>query len=520
MSYWKSISKNTRTLDSFGLSTNNTSGANGNSGEFYELEQGVVLDVVIDDTHPIFNGTENVHSKIDPDRWPSDLENKPPTNKEFDYTWIGRALIRPIISEKITNKDQLLWAYPLESNISEYPLINETVVLIVQNNKLYYTRKLNYHNWTNNNLDFSIENATSGKVNNILFSKEPMTGKTESLTNYKGNDGFHGFAGKYFVANNKIRTIKRFEGDFLLESRHGQTIHFTAYDNNRSNDVGKYPDYKDGGNPMILIRNRQRPLVKEGKKLYPHSKLPPINGTKQEKNVGGYLEENINHDGSSIHITSGQTISGYVTTCYKKIFGDGEETSKFQGTTSFKTPIFNGDQIVINTDRLILSSRYGETLHYSKKRYGIVTDNELTIDAHQQIVLTTNTKTVINSPAIYLGEYDMTNEPALLGQTTINWMYELCNWLIDHTHWYKHSHEDAGVESPSQTQIPVQIQQLIVLRDKLHTLLSKRVFITGGGFAPGQNGGSITDGSNPLKINIANGEGLPGGWKGMNYRSS
>ena len=101
--------------------------------------------------------------------------------------------------------------------------------------------------------------------------------------------------------------------------------------------------------------------------------------------------------------------------------------SGFRGNSSFQYPVLNGDQIVINTDRLILSSRYGEPFHYSKKRYGIVTDNEYTLDAHQQIVLTTNAKTVINSPAIYLGQYDQTGEPALLGQTTVNWLYQLCN---------------------------------------------------------------------------------------------
>lgn len=521
MSYWKGNNKNTRILDSFGLSTNH-SGGSSERGEFYEMETGVVLDIVLDDKHPIFTAGNSVHSKIDPERWPSDLEGKPPLKSDFDYTWIGRALIRPLVSERLTDKDQLLWAYPMESNISEYPLIYETVVLTVHNDKLYYTRKLNSRNWTNNNLDFTIEGYTSGKVNNVLFSDEPLTGKIESKTNYKGDTGYHGYAGQYFFANDKIRTIKRFEGDLLIESRHGQTIHLTAYDNNRNNDIGdtRYDSYENGGNPMILIRNRQRPLVKEGQTLSLYKKLPPIKGTKQEKNVGGYIEEDINHDGTSIHITSGQTISNYVTSCYKKMFGDGEEVSKFQGTTSFKMPVLNGDQIVINTDRLILSSRYGEILHYSKKRYGIVTDNEYTVDAHQQIVFTTNTKTVINSPAIYLGEYDQTGEPALLGQTTVNWLYDWCNLFIDHTHWYHHGHVDAGEESPEQTQMIVQLQRAIELRNRLHTLMSKRVFITGGGFAPGQNGGSIIDGTDPLKVNIGTGAGVPGGWKGVNYRSS
>jgi hypothetical protein len=524
MAYWKNSPKNTRTLDSFGLVTNQDGGAT-QPREFYELERGIVLDIVLDDKHPIITGGEAVHSKVDPDRWPDDLEGNQPLKTDIDYTWIGRVLVRPINSEKLTDKDQLIWAYPLEANISEYPLINETVVLTRHGGKLYYFRKLNYHNWPNNNLDFAIEGAISGRNNNVLFSNIPLTGRMESKTNHKGDYGFHGFAGQYFVANNKIRTVKRWEGDLTIESRHGQNIIFKAFDKNRKHDVGEnYKDYKDGGNPMIVIRNRQRPLLKEGQQLKLRYSPNPatVTGTKQEKNVGGYLEENINHDGSSIYITCGQTISEWVTTCYKRMFYDdkGEEVGAFKGKSSFKYPTLNGDQIVINSDRLVLSARYGEMFHYSKKRYAIVTDNEYTVDAHQQIVLTTHTKTVINSPAIYLGEYDQTNEPILLGQTAVNWLYELCNWLLEHTHWYMHSHEDAGKESPSQTQLPVQVQQLIALRDKLHTLMSRRVFTTGGGLAIGQNGASIPEGTDPVKINVGSGDGVPGGWKGANYRHS
>lgn len=525
MAYWKDSPKNTRTLDSFGLATNHGGGAT-QPREFYELEQGVVLDIVLDDKHPIITGGDPIHSKIDPDRWPVDLEGNPPLKTDIDYTWVGRALVRPLNSEKLTDKDQLIWAYPLEANISDYPLINETVVLMRQGDKLYYFRKLNYHNWPNNNLDFAIEGQTSGRSNNVLFGTAPLTGRMESKTNYKGDSGFHGYAGQYFVANNKIRTIKRWEGDLTIESRHGQNIIFKAFDKTRANDVGdtKYKDYKDGGNPMLIIRNRQRPLLKEGQTLkLQHSPNPAtVTGTKQEKNVGGYLEENINHDGSSIYITCGQTISEWVTTCYKRMFYDekGEEVAKFKGQSSFKYPKLKGDQIVINSDRLILSSRYDETFHYSKKRYSVVTDNEYTVDAHQQMVLTTHQKIVLNSPAIYLGEYDKTDEPVLLGQTTVNWLYELCNWLLAHTHWYHHSHVDAGKESPEQTQLPVQVQQLIALRDKLHTLMSRRVYVTGGGLAAGQDGASIPEGATPVKINVASGAGAPGGFKGKNYRLS
>jgi hypothetical protein len=141
------------------------------------------------------------------------------------------------------------------------------------------------------------------------------------------------------------------------------------------------------------------------------------------------------------------------------------------------------------------------------------------VDAHQQIVMTTNTKFVVNSPAIYLGEYDNANEPILLGQTAVNWLFQLCTWILTHNHWHIHSHRGAGKESPSQTQLPVQAQQLILLQQQLQTLLSRRVFVTGGGLAPGQNGGGITDGTPPTQISIASGTGVPGGWKGSNFRA-
>jgi hypothetical protein len=498
--------------------------------EFYEMELGIVLDIVLDDQHPIFTSGDHLHTKIDPDRWPVDLNDKRPLPNDLDYTWIGRALIRPMVSEKITKKDDLPWAYPLDNNLSEFPLINESVILISQGGKLYYTRKVNYHNWPNNNLDFTLNTRLSGAPNTELFTDIPYTGRKESVLKapgsemLQGNTGYHGYAGKYFVANHKIRAVKRHEGDLVVESRHGQTIHMTAYDDNRANDVGDptHKDYKDGGNPMILIRNRQRPLLNVGQTLELRNSpnTAKITGTIQEKNVGGYIEEDVNHDGSSIHITAGLTISEWVTTCYKKMYGVGEEVSSYQGSTSFMYPSLSGDQIVINTDRMILSARYGEMMQFSKKRFAVVTDNEYTVDAHQQVVITTNTKTVINSPAIYLGEVDMTNEPALLGQTTVNWLYELCTAFISHTHWYHHSHTNAGEESPPTTQMPVEVQQIIALRDSLESLMSRRVFLTGGGFAPGQNGGTITNGTPPVKIGVGTGNGVPGGWNGSNYRTS
>lgn len=520
MSYWNNRSPNNARSDSFGLGKG--SPTVGGGSEFYEIEPAVVLDIILDKEHPFIKKASNLELTVDADRWPGDLKNKKAEPTDIDYSWIGRALIRMQITDATTDKEKLVWAYPIESGISEYPLINEIVMIIKYRNKYFYSRRLNIRNLPNESVDFGINKTISGKDNNELYTTDPYQGKP-SQTSFDATLGYKGIAGKYYKINDKMRRVTRYEGDLVIESRFGQVIRFGAYDSNRGNDNGdpKNTDYVGGGgNPMIIIRNRQRKLLKKGEPLSLVSSPNPatIIGTDEEKNAGGYIESNINHDGSTLAITSGQTISKWVTTCYKKIFGVAEEVSSFNGKTTFKYPTLNGDQIVIQSDRLVLSSRYAETFHYSKKRYAIVTDNEYTVDAHQQLILTTNTKTVINSPAIYLGEYDITDEPAVLGQTLANWLYDLCEWIRMHTHWYIHSHVDAGKESPSQTQLPVQIQQLIALRDRIHRILSRRVFITGGGFAPGKDGGKIVEGTEPVKINVGTGSGVPGGWKGANKR--
>jgi len=527
MAYWKNSAKNIRLLDSYGIATNHTAGRGGNR-EYHELELGIVLDIVLDLQHPIFSGAHAQQTRIDDKRWPVDLVDAPPSNEDPDLTWIGRCLVRPLISGKLTEKDQLKWAYPLENNFSEYPLINETVILYEhENGKLYYGRKVNFRNWPNNNLDFSIEGATSGDSTTELFSKSAYTGRIETETNWLADSGYHGYAGKYFYGSPKMRTIRRFEGDLLVESRFGSELIMKAFDKNRDNDVGdpKYPDYENSGNPMIILRNRQRQLLQVGQTLsLKHSPNPAtVVGTIEEKNVGGYLEENINHDGSSIYLTCGQTISEWVTTCFKRMFHDekDEEVTKFRGPSSFIYPNpMKGDQIVINSDRLVLSARYEEILSYSKKRYGICTDSEFTVDAHQQMVLSTHSKIVLNSPAIYLGEYDNTDEPVLLGQTTVNLIWEFLELFKNHVHKHEHSHVDAGEPSPHMTQEPTNpfILQATALQVKLKSLLSRRVYVTGGGFSPGQNGASIPEGTPPVEIDVVSGAGVPGGFKGQSYR--
>ena len=495
-----------------------------------QWEPGIVLDIILDDTHPLFKSEISLVST--PTQFPPNSKNKQANVSDKLYGDVGVVFIRLCYSQQgVSNKD-LVRAYPLERECTSYPLLNEVVGVINYFGTYYYSNKINYRKFANSDADFRFEQTYGfNSINQGVFDNKgnsigPIIGPVSSFdsTGNPSNITFNGVLGNYFWFNNRIRNLRRFEGDTVIESRFGQSIRFGSYDDNRKNDVGSYDDYKSingidnpysklpagGGNPMILIRNRQRPVSKQN---------TPLN----EVNVGGYISEDINGDGSSIHITSGLTTSKFKTTVLKSYFGRDkhEEQGGYspRGCTTFTYPKLTGDQIVINSDRLIFQSRAQETLHYSKKRYMVVTDAEYTVDADKQIVFTTNQKTVLNSPAIYLGEYNNSNEPAILGQTCVNWLYDLCNLLIEHTHYYAHTHPHTGRENPAHTQALVQLQQLVDLRDSLYTMLSRRVFLTGGGYADGLNGGGLNGlsvtGINAGELSPA---GIPGGWNGRNRR--
>ena len=62
---------------------------------FYELEEAVVLDVVMDENHPIYTGSLN----LDVESWPPNIDGSEPNPSEKDYSWIGRIRFRFLNSQ-------------------------------------------------------------------------------------------------------------------------------------------------------------------------------------------------------------------------------------------------------------------------------------------------------------------------------------------------------------------------------------------------------------------------------------
>lgn len=439
---------------------------------FYELEEAVVLDVILDENHP-----EVQSSTVSPDIWPPNIDGSEPSAQDKNYGLIGCIRFRFLHSQKNQEKETLSWAFPIEkTGIVEYPLMNEIVIIGKYLGKYFYSKKLNTNAVANSTAHFIAERV-AGKVDKNIntYSADGEYPGPVSKINVSGGPNYEGVLGNYFKFNSKIRSLKHFEGDTILESRFGSSIRFGAYDGigSNNNGVGEYSS--GGGNPMVLIRNGQAPVDAE-----------------PGKTGKGYTKEDINKDGTSIHITSGKTVSGF-----KPVVGN----AIVKGKTPVALPTLDGDQIIINSGRLIFSAKANEMFFFSKKKIGMTSDDSISISCVDRMTLTALKTATINSPKIYLGDHGKTYEPALLGRSTVAWMYAMCDWMLLntntqlevllalqlHLHTTKTGPTLLPILPPASVMWADQIlslkaQQisLLALRSQLSSLMSGRVFVSGG----------------------------------------
>jgi hypothetical protein len=439
---------------------------------FFELEEAVVLDIILDDKHPAFT------DELDANDFPPNIDGSEPVAGTNDYGQVGAIKFRFLNSERGKDKEQLGWAYPIENTgITEWPLMNEMVIVGRYMESYFYSRKLNFKSVVNSNASFITERVSGWVDQNTdeYNNGEPYTGPKSTL-NFSGGENYTGVLGNYFKFNPKIRALKRYEGDTILESRFGSSIRFGAYDDNRNNDSGIEGEYEDGGgNPKIILRNRQAPI-----------KNP------EGFTAKGYIEEDINKDGSSVHITSGKTVSNFQPTTTNAII---------RGNKLVSLPKLDGDQIVINSDRLVFSSKANEMFFFSKKKIGMTSDDSISISCFDRMTITALKTATINSPKIYLGDHGKTYEPALLGRSTVAWMYSMCDWMLlnvntqiqvlmalqTHLHLTKTGPTLLPILPPAsvlwaEQLLSLQASQisLLALRSQLSSLMSGRVFVAGG----------------------------------------
>ena len=232
-------------------------------------------------------------------------------------------------SININSVEQLSIAYPLDKNSLTLPTRNEIVIIHSFGGNKHYSRiggdvtpNLNANtDLISKKFDNEIKIDSSNDATN--YQNVSSTGISRTNKN-SGKSDFDGY-GDYFTDNSNIHKLKLYEGDTLLESRFGQSIRFSGYNNSENKFA-----------PTITIRNGE-------------------NADSLQSDVGTSTEENINKDGNIIFLGSGEKLLEWTlpTTNAKESF--------FDYPTELK-----GNQILLSSDRIILSAKTSQMIFASK----------------------------------------------------------------------------------------------------------------------------------------------------------
>jgi hypothetical protein len=287
-------------------------------------------------------------------------------------------------------------AYPFDKNNLTYPISGETVMILDINGQYFwlpYSVSL-YPNYredkrnSNRTLEKNpIELNTTNKTKdyNSVKSGTPNATPKDSKPNISD-----------YIINEKIKFLKPREGDTIISGRTGNTIRFSEFFLTEDETIDSKGNPKGGtSSPSIFIRNKQNPSA-------------------DNEPIGTLVDENIDRDGSSVYITSGKVKIPFKETIKKQ---------KIAFTKYPNSSEFTGDQIFVNSDRIMLSAKSKEFIIFGKSNTGIITDGKFSVDSigdshihsDNNIILQTKRNVIISTDGvgnIWLGEVKKTSGKA------------------------------------------------------------------------------------------------------------
>ena len=286
------------------------------------------------------------------------------------------------------------FALPLFPNNKVFPLENEIVYLIalpnndVQSNvsslSYYYFQPINLWNSNHHNAIPDPINDSSIPASQQRDYQQTSIGAVRKVT----DGGTEIKLGNTFKEKINIKNIQPYEGDVVYEGRWGQSLRLGSTVNN-SPIPNPWSRVGNNGDPLLILRTGQ---YADGKDPW----IPQV--------------EDINKDISSIYATSTQNIPIQVSS-------KNYNSYKSAPTSPDK---FSGEQIILNSGRLLFNTKTDSILFSSKKTINLNSVESINIDSPTFVV---------NSKNIFLGDKNAT-EPVILGDTFLRDLKQLLTQLI------------------------------------------------------------------------------------------
>jgi hypothetical protein len=293
------------------------------------IHEAIVEDVILDHLHP---------------KYSSDGYN------------VGMIKIRIFSVDNSRDSETLDWAQPIDATIQELPLIGELVIVQRVLGDYFYNRKVY--------LAHRIQENGMLNLSKQLDNRPAKLGRKITATQTEIQKEDHEF-GQYFKPDNRVRPLKHFEGDVLIQGRMGHSIRFGSSQMDPSSK---------GMAPNIILRTGQ-------------AKDAETKNCTTDK-VFGLTLEDINRDASSLWMTSDQTVPFEPITLnagsfYRSILNPPQK--------------FDKAQIILNSDRIILDAKKTHIMMFSNEEIYLNSFKRTSIDADESIILTANLDVQINT---------------------------------------------------------------------------------------------------------------------------
>lgn len=245
----------------------------------------------------------------------------------------------------------------------------------------------------------------------------------------KNQDKTEAVLGADVVELSSISSLQPFPGDVYIEGRLGQSLRFSGYKHPKN----FFTNDSNNGSPFAIIRIGQR----------------------EENDPFVEYVENINTDPSSIYITSDQVVP--LTPSLVK----DQDTYRSDKPVPFS--IFQGNQIIIDSGRLVLHAKNDHLLLNSKLSTGIKAKT-VNIDSTDYIGL--------DSPKIYLGVN--ATDPVVRGNKNL----EVLTQIVDVLKRMSTNFKLATTPTQASAQLVATGQELLPLINSINLTptLSTKVF--------------------------------------------
>jgi len=322
------------------------------------LEEAIVVDVVVNDQH---------------------------SDYDTDGYNVGAVKVRMLSSDAFDQAGSLTWAFPMSPNVTDYPLLNEIVLVMPALNRFYYTRRLNVSNRVTAQPLFGLNDG---------FKARPSTEQQTSEMSRVGDGGAPvrddpgteaDRLGAYFEDKLTVYRLRSREGDIIYEGRTGQSIR-----------LGSSPDANLS--PTLLLRCGPSPNA-------PRSTNSPFS----------LIDEDINGDLSSIWMVTNQNVPLTFATVNGK--------THFKSATAPNT--LDGNQIILNSDRIVFNTKAGKLLVSTFLGTNFSTMQDHTVDTEKNYIsyaalnreVETGQKYLITVGADYLLKVGASKTSEVVGKT-------------------------------------------------------------------------------------------------------